>query len=216
MAVIECTVCVPKYEVPANMNTDTSVLDSEELLHLAIRASAQNQHEQAISHLKYAIGKDPDSAKLYYMLGAEHAEIGLYDRAVEEMAKAARMDPSLETAHFQLGLLYITSGNVQKAIDAWKALDARGENNYLYLFKTGLTHLANNEFGSCVHFLEKGIALNQGNEALNRDMKKILEEAKAALDSQTNGHDSTQSKTKNNKTANILLTAYQKENDNKS
>ncbi len=193
-----------------------TTLDSEELLHLAIRASAQNQHEQAISHLKHAIEKDPNSAKLYYMLGAEHAEIGLYDRAVEEITKATRIDPKLDTAHFQLGLLYITSGDAQKAIEAWKALDHLGENHFLYLFKTGLTYLANDEFDSCARSLEKGISLNQTNEALNRDMKKILEEIKVAMENQKNQPNTEKQKTKSNKASNVLLSAYQKESEDKS
>jgi tetratricopeptide (TPR) repeat protein len=198
------------------MNINTTMLDSEELLYLAIRASAQNQHEQAISHLKQAIEKEPDSAKLYYMLGAEHAEIGLYDRAIEEITKATKIDPKLDTAHFQLGLLYVTSGDIQKAIEAWKPLDQLGENNFLYLFKTGLTHLANNEFDSCARVMERGISLNQANEALNNDMRRVLKEVEATLKDRENQSDQGKSATKSSRTNNVLLSAYKKENEDKS
>ncbi len=157
---------------------NTQPLDDDELLHLALRASNENRHEEAISYLKRAIGVSPNNAKAHYMLGAEHAEIGLYDRAAEEMAKAILLDPTLVTAQFQLGLLHITSARVKEAEETWKPLDKLGENNPFYLFKTGMLHLARDEFEACIQALEKGIKLNQQNVALNNDMRKVLEDVK--------------------------------------
>ena len=44
----------------------------------------------------------------------------------------------------------------------------------LYLFKTGLLHLAQDEFNECVLNLKRGIQLNAANPALNNDMQRIL------------------------------------------
>jgi tetratricopeptide (TPR) repeat protein len=154
-------------------------LDDEELLHLALRASNENRHEEAIAYLKQAIELSPGNAKAHYMLGAEHAEIGLYDRAAAEMAKAVQLDPGLVTAQFQLGLLHITSARVQEAEEAWKPLDKLGANNPFYLFKTGMLHLARDEFEACIEALEKGIALNQQNPALNNDMRRVIDDVRA-------------------------------------
>jgi tetratricopeptide (TPR) repeat protein len=198
------------------MSTDTAILDAEELLHLALRASAQNHHEEAISCLKRAIEKKPESAKLHYMLGAEHAEIGLYERAVEEISNAVKLDPKLDTAHFQLGLLHITSGRVQQAIDAWKSLDQLGSSNFLYLFKKGLIHLTNNEFDECVNALEKGILQNNTNAALNRDMKRIIDEVKSReLIASKQTTDDAAQKGKNSQVNNVLLAAYQNNKEEK-
>ena len=65
------------------MATMTSRLDSNELLHLAIAASRKDDHEKAIGHLKQALELAPDNARVHYFLGAEHAQIGLYERAME-------------------------------------------------------------------------------------------------------------------------------------
>ncbi|HEX9810946.1 MAG TPA: tetratricopeptide repeat protein, partial [Burkholderiales bacterium] len=127
----------------------TPNLDDEELLHLALNASSENRHEEAISYLKQALNLAPANAKAHYMLGAEHAQIGLYDRATEEMAAAVKLDPDLVTAHFQLGLLHITSGRAKEAEDAWKPLDRLDREHPLHLFKTGLLHLARDEFAEC-------------------------------------------------------------------
>jgi tetratricopeptide (TPR) repeat protein len=156
-----------------------SKLDDQELLHLALRASTENRHEEAINHLKRAIEIAPDNAKVHYMLGAEHAEIGLYDRAVEEMSKAVQLDPNLDTAHFQLGLLHITSARLDDAEKAWKALDKLGENHPLYQFKQGLLHLARDEFDAAITALRKGVSLNNANPALTRDMERMIAEIEA-------------------------------------
>jgi len=156
------------------MIDNATQLDAEELLHFAIRASQNKQNEKAILYLKHALTQDPDNARLHYFLGAQHAEIGMYDRAVEEMAKAVDIDPGLETAHFQLGLLHATSARIAEAEQAWKPLDQLGEEHPLYLFKTGLLHLTRNEFDQATTLLTRGIELNQANPDLNRDMLRIL------------------------------------------
>lgn len=198
------------------MATGTNeLLDAEELLQLAIRASESNRHEDALGFLKRAIDQSPDDAKLHYMLGAEHAQIGLYDRAAEEMAKAVALDPKLHTAHFQLGLLHITSGRVPEADGAWKALDSLGERHPLYLFKTGLLHLVRDEFEQCQDMLKRGIALNNFNEALNRDMQRVLDDvaARNAPAPVATSADASTLKQKVAQPAHVLLSAYQ---DNRS
>ncbi len=164
---------------------NNSRIDDEELLHLALRASDENRHEDAISYLKRALDISPNNAKAHYLLGAEHAEIGLYDRATEEMAKAVKIDPDMVTAQFQLGLLHITSARVSEAEASWKPLDKLGPNNPFYLFKTGMLHLARDEFEACIETLEKGIKLNQQNLPLNNDMRRVINDVTAKLSANT-------------------------------
>ena len=195
----------------------TQKLDDSELLHLAIRASQENRHEDAIGLLKQALDVAPNNAKVHYMLGAEHAEIGLYDRAADEMAKATELDPSLVTASFQLGLLHITSGRVTHAEKAWEPLDKLGADHPLFLFKAGLLHLARDEFDECVTMLEKGISLNTANEALNNDMRRILGDVNAR---RKNGAESepvaeTSGKQKSKYPKHVLLSAYRENKEDK-
>jgi Flp pilus assembly protein TadD len=159
-------------------------LDAEELLHLALKASNEHGHEQSITYLKRALELKPDEGRLHYMLAAEHAQMGLYDRAAQEMAKAVELDPSLTTAHFQLGLLHVTSGRVEEAEAAWRPLDKLGENHFLHLFKTGMLHLVRDEFSESARCLERGIKANNFNEALNNDMRKVLRDVQERLGKQ--------------------------------
>jgi tetratricopeptide (TPR) repeat protein len=161
--------------------SNTGLLDSEELLHLAIEASNKDDIEKSITLLKQALEVNPANAKAQYMLGAMHAQIGLYDRALEDMQKAVKSEPGLDTAHFQIGLLYITSGNVAAAEQAWSALDRLGEKNALFLFKRGILKLAQDQFEECIEDLQLGIRLNTLNKALNKDMQMLITQAQEAI-----------------------------------
>jgi tetratricopeptide (TPR) repeat protein len=155
-------------------------LDGEELVHLALRASADQHHEDAMRYLKTATDRFPDNAKAHYLLGAEHASIGMYERAIEDMAEALRLDPRLVTARFQLGLLYMTRGAAVDAERVWQPLDELEPTAPLYLFKTGLTHLIHDRLRECLQALEEGIACNPI-EPLNDDMRRVVDDVRARL-----------------------------------
>ena len=158
-----------------------SLLNADELMHLALHATEHDTPEKAISHLRQLLEIEPENGKAHYLLGALHAEIGMHDVAAEEMTKALKLDPDLPpTARFQLGLLHITAGRVTEAEDVWKKLDALGDEDPLYLFKTGMLHLVRDEFEDCAAALRSGIERNQFNEDLNNDMRKVLQDAEKA------------------------------------
>ncbi|MES9851118.1 MAG: tetratricopeptide repeat protein [Candidatus Thiodiazotropha sp. L084R] len=187
-------------------------LDGEELMHLAMQAMQSKSNEQAIEYLKRLLEVSDDNGKAYYLLGAVHAEIGMYDRAAVEMARAIELEPDLYTAHFQLGLLHITSGRVEEAEHAWSRLDTLGESNPLFLFKRGMLHLANDEFDPCIDDLNRGIALNNLIEALNNDMRKIVSEAELARGKASTPSESDQESIKEGG-RHILLSAYQRDDE---
>jgi tetratricopeptide (TPR) repeat protein len=64
------------------MNQATTKLDVDELMHLALHSANKNEPEKAIAHLKQLLDILPKNGKAYYLLGALHAEIGMYDRAI--------------------------------------------------------------------------------------------------------------------------------------
>lgn len=189
-------------------------LDPEELLRLALNASSENKAEAAITYLKRAIGQTPTDARLHYLLGAEHAQLGLYDRAAEGMRRAVDLDPSLDTAHFQLGLLHLTSGRVEDAQRCWQPLDRLSAEHPLRLFKVGLLHLARDEFAACAEHLKRGIATNTMNAALSSDMQKILTDVEGKLTANSGSAISTAAAPAPADTSrHVLLNAYRKSGD---
>ncbi|MBC7381184.1 MAG: hypothetical protein H7346_27615 [Burkholderiaceae bacterium] len=166
-------------------------LDEDELLHLAMHASGQDRHDLAIGYLKQIVHRNPRNAIATYLLGAEHAQIGLYPRAMEEMQRAVDMAPTLYAARLQLGLLYLTSAMVEESVATLAPLQDLGDENFYSCFSQGLQHLIRDEFADCRHWLQKGMGLNDENLALNGDMQRILDalpaEAAAGVGSTTPG-----------------------------
>ncbi|MDB5986142.1 MAG: hypothetical protein JWR16_1195 [Nevskia sp.] len=154
----------------------TEVFDTEELLHLAVLDIQRGHHDDAIEKLKRGLALQPDNAKMVFLLGAEHAEVGMTDRAIEEMIAAVAIDPQLAIAHFQLGLLYLLYRNdVTQAGIAWSALDGLDDAASYVAFKSGLLRLSEGDAAGCIRDLDRGLQLNTTNPSLNREMTKIRE-----------------------------------------
>lgn len=182
--------------------TPLSMLDQAELLQLAITSGQRNDAASALSYLKEAVSRDDAGPNAYLLLGAEYAEIGLYDRAISAMEMALQIDPAMALARLQLGLLVLSSGDAVKAetilqplatnmatgtlpgaaagadADAGTA-DAAGhaanDGEALVLFARGLIHLIHDEFDAALENLTQGMSGNAGNLALNRNMQKIID-----------------------------------------
>ncbi len=158
--------------------TSLSMLDQAELLQLALNASAAGDSGSAISYLKEATARPDATAPSHYILGAEYAQIKMYDRAVAEMEAALAIDHGLSIARFQLGLLWLTMGNAERSTNVLTPLNELGDQHPLCLFSRGLIHLMRDEFADVLQCLQKGIAIGLNtdieNQALNRDMQKII------------------------------------------
>ena len=106
---------------------------------------------------------------------------------------------------------------MENARESWKALDKLGEKNELFLFKTGMLHLSNDEFEECIKYLEKGLQLNHTNPALNKDMERMINKAKEALNqnSTTDASKESDNQKEDTKSAGnkLLLSAYEKRDD---
>lgn len=157
-------------------------LDAEEFLHLGLHASQHDDPAKAIEHLKQCLALEPDNPNATYLLGALYAQIGIYDRARESLARAIELNGEQTSAVFQLGLLHLTSGDVTQASQVWGRLDSLESGHAFNLFRFGLLALARDDFAECVTLLEKGIAANSFNEALNHDMVRLKSSAEAARD----------------------------------
>jgi tetratricopeptide (TPR) repeat protein len=192
---------------------NTPKLDEDELVHLALHASREHRQDEAMGYLKRAIEAFPASAKAHYLLGAEHAQIGMVERAVEEMSEAVRLDPTLSTAQFQLGLLHFTAGRRREAERAWKPLDKLGRIESLYLFKSGLLHWLDDEPAACVSDLEQGIANNSFSEPLNEDMRRVLRDVQSRSSSGTARPAAEGTQSPPQPATHALLSAYQKNRD---
>lgn len=153
---------------------NTANLDQDELLHLAMEALRRNDHGNALTYLKQGAQRFPDNVSMAFLLGAEHAQIGMFDRAEAEFKRALELDPGLAIARFQLGLLQLTQARPEDAKITWAGLDELPNDHALRMFKQGLEALAEDRFDDARNWLTQGMAVNQVNPDLNRDMANVL------------------------------------------
>lgn len=154
------------------------LLDAQELLHLALRDIESARHDAAIAKLKEACALDADDASIQFLLAAEYAEIGLHDRAVEGMKRALQINPGLEIARFQLGLVHYAKGQISDAAEAWEPLDQLDDKHSLRLFKSALLNIAGADYGSAIPLLEKALTAEPAIPALRSDISRLLDNAR--------------------------------------
>lgn len=154
-------------------------LDQAELLQLALRAGAADDAAGAIACLKEAAGRSDANGTTHYLLGAEYAQIGLYDRAADAMEMALAIDPSLALVRLQLGLLWMTRADAARSAQVLAPLDDLAPGDPLAYFGRGLRQLAVDEFDVARRSLQAGIAANTANAPLNADMQRIIDQIDA-------------------------------------
>tara|TARA_B100001250_G_scaffold143240_1_gene122561 strand:- start:6208 stop:6762 length:555 start_codon:yes stop_codon:yes gene_type:complete len=157
------------------------MLDASEQLHLAIHASNEGNHHAALSYLKDALKTDPDNAQVLYFLAAEHAELGLYERAKTEMEAALKAAPDLDIARFQLGLLCLQLQNTEDASKAFEVIANDSSAPDLKLFAAAYLRIIASDPAEATDLLKSGLEACE-NKALRGDMQRVI----ASLSGATN------------------------------
>lgn len=157
-------------------NSILTKLDQAELFQSAVRASASDDSASSIACLKEATSRPDATAHAHYLLGAEYAQIRLYERAVGAMENALALDPSLSIARLQLGMLWLAHGVADRAQAVLAPLADLPGADPLGHFGAGLCDLIADRPAQAAIRLEHGIILNTANQPLNGDVRRILAE----------------------------------------
>lgn len=160
------------------MSDTLKSLSQGELLALALEASRRDDAGHALAYLKEATARDDASPQALFMLGSEYAQLGMMDDAKASMTRAVKVGSDFPIARFQLGMLHVTSGDVEAAKAAWASLESLPDDHphaYLAAFHRGMLHLVADEFDAAVAALLAGIEENRDNEALNNDMRRVID-----------------------------------------
>lgn len=151
------------------MNFDK--LDGEELLRAAVDAMNNNRAADAMVMLKALLERDGSHVYARYLLAAQHAQLGMLDRA--EMAFRDVVDdaPGLAIARFQLGQLLVTKGETDDAVEVLSPLAA--QQNALGAYARAISAAAVGELSKAITELEQGLALAQEIPVLASDMERL-------------------------------------------
>lgn len=77
---------------------------------VARTATADQDHRTALLSLKELLARTPEHADALFLLGANHAQVGLLAEAEESLGRAVALKPGLESARFELLLLQVLRG----------------------------------------------------------------------------------------------------------
>ena len=149
-------------------------LDNEELLRIALDAINHDHHADAVSLLKALLARDASHVYANYLLAAEHAQLGMIDRAEEGFRKTVALAPDFPMARFQLGQIQLTRGNGSQARSVLEPLTRLPAGEALSAYARGLIAAADEDLGEAIHHLRTGLACEQDVPALAADMQRVL------------------------------------------
>lgn len=159
--------------------SDLTPLCDPAALQVLVEAVAAADDATALRQLDDALARWPTDGRLHFLRASLLAETQRFDEAATAFAAALAHDPALHIARFQLGLLLLSSGHTEAALQVWQPLDALDPADPLRLFRRGLTALTAERFAEAVDLLRQGIAVNTAFPPLNRDMQGVIERASA-------------------------------------
>jgi len=149
------------------------MLDASEHLHLAIHASQNGDHHAALNYLNMALEQEPNHAGARYFRAAEHAELGLLERAHTGMTEALELEPGMDIARFQLGLLSLQLSKTDDARHAFDVLQNTTQETSLREFSGAYLALLDENTQQAIVKLTQGLS-DCPNVALKADMNRVL------------------------------------------
>jgi tetratricopeptide (TPR) repeat protein len=148
-------------------------LDDDELLRLSLDAMQGTRDADAVAMLKTLVGRSRDHAYARYLLAAQHAQMGLMDKAEDGFHAAIALSPGLAMARFQLGQLLLLKGDADQAASVLTPLQSEAD-PALSAYAGALLALASDRVQVAIEQLEAGLACPQAVPVLAEDMHQLL------------------------------------------
>ena len=161
--------------------------------------------EDAITYLRECIETTQGDPRVYVLLAAEFASAEQLDFAEGAYICALNRAPEFALARFQLGLLHFVQHRIAAAFAVWELLKPLGEEHPSQLFSSGIELYAIGKYAEALTTINRGIANNHENLALNQDMQKIID----AIHRDMNAKEQTnETQTETDVSSVFLMSAY--------
>ncbi len=154
-----------------------TTLSREELIRLSVEAMQHSRDADALLLLKWLVVKHADEPIGHYLLGAMHAQLGMWDEAEAGFRQSLAIGGAPPMARFQLGQLLLTRGRLGEAAVELQAM--AGEGSALGQYAAGLARLAAEDVEGGVALIEAGLAMPQAPDAMQSDMRRLVEDLRA-------------------------------------
>ena len=149
-------------------------LDDEELLTLSLAAMGEGRDAESVSLLKTLLERTPNHGYGQYLLAAQHAQLGMMDRAEAGFRSALQVMPELQLARFQLGQLLLVQERHQEAKAVFAPLVPAAPGQALGAYARALTAVAEDDVALTIRELQDGLDCPQDIPALADDMRRLL------------------------------------------
>jgi tetratricopeptide (TPR) repeat protein len=156
----------------------STLCDEQKMQELVAAMQADEDQSERIDSL---LEEYPEDARLHFLRGSILIGKGRLIEAHRALSRAVTLAPDFAIARFQLGFFQLTSGEAENALETWGRLDRLPDGHYLRKFVDGLRCLIRDDFKGTIESLEQGIALNQENPPLSRDMQLIIDRCRPLL-----------------------------------
>jgi hypothetical protein len=169
-----CTTTLPPGQQKGTNSMSYERLDNEELLRLSLDAMNTSRDAESMVMLKTLLDREPEHAHGQYLLAAQHAQMGLMDRAEAGFRAAVRTaGANFPMPRFQLGQLLLLKGAHDEARQVLAPLQ-NGPDAALSAYAAALSALASEDLAAAVPSLQTGLEQPQAVPALAEDMRRLL------------------------------------------
>jgi tetratricopeptide (TPR) repeat protein len=152
-----------------------TMLDAEEYFHLALHASSMGDHHACMTYLEEVLQRDPRNARAMYLRAVQHAELGLTQRAVAGIKIALSIEPDLDIARFQLGLLLLFDVNQPAEAKEYLQRLCRSQNRALRAYAEAMIAIVDNELVLARQKLAIGLSESSPDSQLPMLMRRLFE-----------------------------------------
>jgi tetratricopeptide (TPR) repeat protein len=151
------------------------MIDVDEYLHLALHASAANDPHACLGYLKQVLQQQPKHPQALYLLATQHVQLGLFERGMAGLKAALALEPGLEMAHFQLGVLLLDRRQTDEARRHFADL-SRSPDQALRSYAEAMIALADDDSALAQRCIVMGLARRQLNSPLAVFMRRMLKQ----------------------------------------
>ena len=152
-----------------------AMLDAEEYFHLALHASSMGDHHACMTYLEEVLQREPRNARAMYLRAVQHAELGLTERAVAGIKTALAIEPDLDIARFQLGLLLLFDLNQPAEAKEYLQRLCRCQERALRAYAEAMIAIVDNELTLARQKLAIGLSESSPDSQLPMLMRRLFE-----------------------------------------
>jgi tetratricopeptide (TPR) repeat protein len=162
------------------MTETQGVLCGDEAMRQVLVA-AERDAQQGADIVDVMLADYPGDPRLHFLKGSLLIGLQRFIEAHGALSRAMALAPDYHIARFQLGLFELTSGEPDAALATWAPLRDLPPGHALATFAAGLEYLIADRFEACIAKLREGIAANDENQPLNRDMELVIAQCEQLL-----------------------------------